>query len=46
MIYILKDDPILYNIFLSDLADEFLMGKGDDTCRQIVTEEYFTFVTF
>ena len=48
MIYIIKN-PILYNISLSDLADqlyEFLTGKGDNTCRKTVKEEYFTFVTF
>ena len=46
MMYIIKKNPILYNIFLSDLADQFLMGKGHNTCRKIVEEEYFTFVTF
>ena len=28
----------------SDLADQFLTGKGDDMCRKIVKMEYFTFV--
>ena len=27
-------------------SEECLMGKGDDTCRKIVKEEYFTFVTW
>ena len=45
---IFKKSYPLYNIFLSDLADpfKFLIGTGDDTCRKIVKEEYFTFVAF
>ena len=36
MICVIKKNPIVYNIVLPDLADqyEFLMGKGDDTCRK------------
>ena len=47
MIYILQKNPIFWNVLLSDLADqlyEFLTNKGNDMCRKIVKEEYFTFV--
>ena len=26
------------------ISYEFLIGKGDDMCRKLVEEEYFTFV--
>ena len=42
--FIFYRNPILWNVILSDLADEFLTSKGDDMCRKIVKEEYFTFV--
>ena len=39
---------IFWNALLSGLADqlgcEFQTSKGDDMCRKIVKEEYFTFV--
>ena len=36
----------LWNVFLFDLAVkyEILPGKGDNTCYEIVKEEYFTIV--
>ena len=37
-------NPIFWNVLLSDLSDQFLTSKGDDMCRKIVKEEYFTFV--
>ena len=35
---------IFWNVFVSDLADQFLAGKGEDMCRKTVKEEYITFV--
>ena len=45
-LFIFYKNPITWNVLLSDSADqlEFLTGKGDDMCRKIVKEEYFTFV--
>ena len=47
-LFILYKNPIFWNVLLSDLIEqlgnEFLTGKGDDICRKIVKEEYFTFV--
>ena len=36
-VYILQKSYLL-NVFLSNLADQFLPNKGDDVCRKIVKE--------
>ena len=35
-LYVLYKNPIFWNVLLSDLADEFLPGNGDDMCRRIL----------
>ena len=43
MIYILQKIKFSFEMFFS-LIWLILPGKGDDMCRNIVKEEYFTFV--
>ena len=39
-------NPVFENVFLSDLADQFLTGKGDDMCRNIVKEGMLPLLDF